>query len=235
MIKHTKALAAAILNDLGNCHAQDQNFPEASKSFEQSLEVIAADDRSGLRARVLVNAAGTARRSGDAATAVALATEGLALFRGEVLVDVGDSDWLQAQRAQLEEVRMGLLEDLFAARVDLGAGGEVVGELEALIERYPLREGVWSSLVTALYRAGRQAEALAAYSKCERCWSTSSVSSRVRPCRCSRPRSSGRVPRCTRTQPVARQRRTLRARPTTCRRSPRRSWDVQPTSPPSRC
>ena len=41
----------------------------------------------------------------------------------------------------------------------------MVGELEALVERYPLREGLWSSLVTALYRAGRQAEALAAYSR----------------------------------------------------------------------
>ena len=118
-----------------------------------------------LRAVGLAASAATARRTGDATTAVALAAEGLALFRGEVLVDVGDSDWLQAQRARLEEVRMGLLEDLFAARVDLGAGGEVVGELEALTERYPLREGLWSSLVTALYRAGRQAEALAAYSR----------------------------------------------------------------------
>ena len=118
-----------------------------------------------LRAAGLAASAAAARRTGDATTAVALAAEGLALFRGEVLVDVGDSDWLQAQRAQLEEVRMGLLEDLFAARVDLGAGGEVVGELEGLTERYPLREGLWSSLVTALYRAGRQAEALAAYSR----------------------------------------------------------------------
>src|SRR6478735_3597572 len=116
-----------------------------------------------LRAAGLAASAAAARRTGDATTAVALAAEGLALFRGEVLVDVGDSDWLQAQRAQLEEVRMGLLEDLFAARVDLGAGGVVVGELEGLTERYPLREGLWSSLVTALYRAGRQADALPAY------------------------------------------------------------------------
>ena len=125
-------------------------------------------DPSGVDALRVVGlgaSAATARQTGDAATAVALAREGLALFRGEVLVDVADSDWLQAQRAQLEEVRMGLLEDLFAARVDLGAGGEVVGELDVLTARYPLREGLWSSLVTALYRAGRQADALAAYSR----------------------------------------------------------------------
>ena len=126
---------------------------------------IDPSDVDALRVLGLAASATTARRSGDAATAVAAAAEGLALFRGEVLVDVGDSDWLQAQRAQLDEVRMGLLEDLFAARVDLGAGGEVVGELEGLTARYPLREGLWASLVTALYRAGRQAEALSAYAR----------------------------------------------------------------------
>ena len=55
-----------------------------------------------------------------------------------------------------------------AARVELGAGGEVVGELEALVEQYPLREGLWASLITALYRAGRQADALAAYARVRR-------------------------------------------------------------------
>ena len=55
-----------------------------------------------------------------------------------------------------------------AARVELGAGGEVVGELEALVERHPLREGLWASLITALYRAGRQADALAAYARVRR-------------------------------------------------------------------
>ncbi len=55
-----------------------------------------------------------------------------------------------------------------AARVELGAGGELVGELESLVEQHPLREGLWASLVTALYRAGRQADALAAYARVRR-------------------------------------------------------------------
>ena len=42
-----------------------------------------------------------------------------------------------------------------AARVELGAGAELVGELEALVERHPLREGLWAALMTALYRAGQ--------------------------------------------------------------------------------
>ena len=68
-------------------------------------------------------------------------------------------------RARLEEVRLGLVEDQLEARVDLGLGGEVIGELEALVTRHPLREGLWCCLITALYRMGRQADALAAYAR----------------------------------------------------------------------
>jgi predicted ATPase len=63
---------------------------------------------------------------------------------------------------RLEEVRLGLLEDQAAARVDLGGGAELLAELEWLLGQYPLREGLWVSFITALYRAGRQADALAA-------------------------------------------------------------------------
>ena len=86
---------------------------------------------------------------------------GLALFRGEVLPDAGD--WAAPHRVAAGRAAARLLEDALAARVDLGAGGEVVAELEALVEAHPLREGLWATLITALYRAGRQADALAAY------------------------------------------------------------------------
>ena len=98
-------------------------------------------------------AASAARAAGDPALAARRAAEGLALFRGDVLVDAGD--WAHPHRVRLDELRMGLLEDLLAARVELGSGGDVVAELEALVERHPLREGLWASLITALYRAGR--------------------------------------------------------------------------------
>jgi DNA-binding SARP family transcriptional activator len=123
-------------------------------------------DRGGVDAFAVVDlaaGASAARAARDAALAVDRATEGLALFRGDVLVDAGD--WAYPHRVRLDELRLGLLEDLMAARVDLGSGSEVVAGLETLVERYPLREGLWASLVTALYRAGRQADALAAYSR----------------------------------------------------------------------
>ena len=80
----------------------------------------------------------------------------------------GAGDWATPHRTRLEEVRLGLVEDAMAARVELGAGGEVVAELESLVEQYPLREGLWAALITALYRAGRQAEALSAYARVRR-------------------------------------------------------------------
>ena len=123
-------------------------------------------DRSAIDAfRVVELAAGAAaaRTAGDAGLAVERASEGLELFRGEALVEAGD--WAHPHRVRLDELRLGLLEDLMAARLDLGSGGEVVGELESLVERNPLREGLWALLITALYRAGRQAEALAAYTR----------------------------------------------------------------------
>ena len=121
-----------------------------------------------LQVTSLAATASAARRSGDPATALEAASEALGLFRGEILVDAGDGDWLHPHRARLDEVRLGLLEDRAAAQVDLGAGGEVIAELEGLLGRYPLREGLWSSLITALYRAGRQADALAAVQRARR-------------------------------------------------------------------
>jgi predicted ATPase len=116
-----------------------------------------------LRVASLAAVAGAARRGGDAAVALEAASEALALFRGDILVDAGDGEWLHPHRARLEELRLALLEDHAAARVQLGAGGDVIADLEVLTGQHPLREDLWSSLITALYRAGRQADALAAY------------------------------------------------------------------------
>ncbi len=125
-----------------------------------------AVDSTSVDASRVTELAALAADTDDAGIALERAREGLALFRGDVLVDAGD--WAAAHRTRLEEVRLGLVEDAMAARVELGAGGEVVAELEALVEKYPLREGLWASLITALYRAGRQADALSAYGRVRR-------------------------------------------------------------------
>ena len=118
-----------------------------------------------LEAPRLAEVATSLLNSGDAAAALDTCTTALAMFRGDVLCDAGDGDWLLPHRVRLEEVRLRLVEDQLAARIALGAAGEVTGELEALVGTYPLREGLWELLITALYRDGRQADALAAYTR----------------------------------------------------------------------
>ena len=63
------------------------------------------------------------------------------MFRGEILSGAGDGDWVIPHRARLEEVRLGLVEGQLAARLDLGDSGEVIGELEALVQRASATRG----------------------------------------------------------------------------------------------
>ena len=124
------------------------------------LVVDAVDAREALR----LAADGTARlAAGDPAGAAAACAAGLALFGPEILPAAGPAEWALPHRVRLEEARLQLTEDGLAARLALGAAGELVGELEALVAAHPLREGLWTLLVTALYRAGRQSDALAAH------------------------------------------------------------------------
>ncbi|MDR7255417.1 putative ATPase/DNA-binding SARP family transcriptional activator [Nocardioides sp. BE266] len=132
-------------------------------AYVLALDPVRVDAR---RAVDLSAEAQAAARDGDAAVALDRAGAGVALFRGEVLAAAGD--WAAPHRTRLEETRWTLVETLMAARVDLGAGADVVAELEALVAEQPLREGLWASLVTALYRAGRQGDALAAYDRVRR-------------------------------------------------------------------
>lgn len=106
-----------------------------------------------------------AASSSDPAATLVLCTTALAMFRGDVLPDAGDGEWIVPYRVRLDEARLGLVEDRLAAQLDLGGAGEVVAELEALLSSHPLRERLWVSLITALYRSGRQADALGAYAR----------------------------------------------------------------------
>jgi DNA-binding SARP family transcriptional activator len=99
-------------------------------------------------------------RPADAATAFAGA---LALWRGPVLADLGDEPFVTAVAARLDEHRLVATERQVDAELALGRHAEVTGELEALVQRHPLRERLWAQLMVALYRSGRQADALSAY------------------------------------------------------------------------
>ena len=126
------------------------------------VEPSAVDALEVLR---LAEQASAFRSAGDASAALETCAAALAMFRGEILSGAGEGEWLIPYRARLEEVRLGLIEDQLAARLDLGASRDVIGELEALVNVHPLREGLWALLMVALYRDGRQADALATYKR----------------------------------------------------------------------
>jgi predicted ATPase/DNA-binding SARP family transcriptional activator len=100
---------------------------------------------------------------GDAAEAAALLREGLALWRGAALADLAEEPFARIESSRLEELRLEAVEERAEADLECGRHGELVAELEALLEEQPLRERLWGQLMTALYRSGRQADALAAY------------------------------------------------------------------------
>jgi DNA-binding SARP family transcriptional activator len=89
--------------------------------------------------------------------------EALALWRGPALADVSDLAFAQAEAARLEERRTEVLELHAGALLDAGRTAAAIDELERLVREHPLREGPHELLMRALYRAGRQADALAVY------------------------------------------------------------------------
>ena len=89
--------------------------------------------------------------------------EALALWRGPPLADLAFEPFAVEETRRLEEQRTAALEDLIDAELALGAGADLVGKLESLIAEHPFRERFRGQLMLALYRAGRQADALEAY------------------------------------------------------------------------
>ena len=87
----------------------------------------------------------------------------LALWRGPPLDDLAYEAFAQPHIAHLEELRLGVLEERVDAELEAGADAELVGELEGLVAEYPLRERLRGQYMLALYRGGRQAEALQTY------------------------------------------------------------------------
>jgi DNA-binding SARP family transcriptional activator len=105
--------------------------------------------------------------AGDARSARAKLDEALRLWRGPPLADLAYESFCQAEIARLEELRLAALEDRIAADLELGRA-DVVAELEALTDKHPLRERLRGQLMLALYRSGRQAEALETYRQTRR-------------------------------------------------------------------
>jgi len=116
----------------------------------ERFRALAADGRAALAA-------------GDPAQGAEALREALALWRGEPLADFAYEPFAQAEIDRLEELRLAAIEDRIEADLELARHTDVVAELERLVERHPLRERIRGQQMLALYRSGRQAEALEAY------------------------------------------------------------------------
>jgi DNA-binding SARP family transcriptional activator len=94
--------------------------------------------------------------------------QALALWRGDVLADFPDAPFARAERARLNELRLGALEDRVAAGLARGHHATLIPELDHLVGAHPYRESLHGLRMLALYRSGRQADALRAYQETRR-------------------------------------------------------------------
>jgi DNA-binding response OmpR family regulator len=115
------------------------------------------------RFEVVVNQARELAAAGDAHGAVVRFRQALSMWRGSALAGVASSTYVEAEAARLEEARITAAEDCITAELDDDNARGVLGELEALIVENPLRERLWALRMLALYRTGRQADALDCY------------------------------------------------------------------------
>jgi DNA-binding SARP family transcriptional activator len=109
-----------------------------------------------------------AARDADVVTRARLLEEALALWHGAPLAEFAYEPFAQSEIGRLEELRLSALEDRIDADLELERHAELAGELEALVAEHPLRERLRGQLMLALYRSGRQAEALQAYREARR-------------------------------------------------------------------
>ncbi|MEA3020824.1 MAG: hypothetical protein QOI47_2348, partial [Actinomycetota bacterium] len=150
-----KVLAEATNDDGGLVALESRPGGWMLRADADAIDVTAVE---AVRAR-----AHAASSGGDVATAALVLADALRCWRGPALVEFSDSLWAVASAVRLEELRLHLVEERIDADLACGRHASLVGELDALCSAHPLRERFWSQRMLALYRSGRQAEALRAY------------------------------------------------------------------------
>jgi predicted ATPase/DNA-binding SARP family transcriptional activator len=128
-------------------------------------------DPDQVDANRFVRLIGEARQLGDRGSpepAIGRYEQALALWRGEPLAEFGDQDWARAETTRLRELRLAAIEERIALHLTAGRHADVVAELDEFTARHPLREHPHAQLMLALYRSGRQAEALEVYQRLRR-------------------------------------------------------------------
>jgi predicted ATPase/DNA-binding SARP family transcriptional activator len=126
---------------------------------------VSTDEIDARRFQHLAESGRAAAAAGRPETAIGMLEEALGLWRGPVLADVSELVALEPVRARLAAMRLDATEDRIEAGLAMGRHAGLIDELEALVSENPFRERLWGQLMVALYRAGRQAEALRAFQR----------------------------------------------------------------------
>lgn len=126
------------------------------------------DDIDSHRFESLLREARKKAASGNSEEAVSLFDHALGIWRGPALDEFSYEDFARQEVSRLEELKVTAHEERVEALLDSGRHREAAAELEGLVGAHPLREGFWRQFMTALYRSGRQAEALRAFGEARR-------------------------------------------------------------------
>ncbi len=132
----------------------------ASRGYQLAVEPGSVDAQEFVR---LAEQGRAALDGDDPEQAAAVLRRALELWQGPALADVPDAPFARAEAARLDELRLGAIEDRIDADLALGRHSALVAELELQVLRHPMRERLRAQLMLALYRCGRQADALQAY------------------------------------------------------------------------
>jgi DNA-binding SARP family transcriptional activator len=155
----TKSLQAHV-SRLRKALGADERLKTQSGGYMLEL---ADDELDAERFSRLLDQGRSSLAAGDAEAAAKTLEQALALWRGTALADLGYEEFAQTEIARLEELRLAASEELHDAYLQLGRHAELVGDLERTVREHPLRERPRGQLMLALYRCGRQAEALGVY------------------------------------------------------------------------
>lgn len=143
-----------VLGDQGPTHLVTQAPGYALHVPREAFDVSTFEHRL---------AAARQRAASDPATAATELRAAIALWRGDAYAEFADEDWARPEVQRLSELRVVAHEQLFDAELAAGHAASIVPEIEAAAAEHPLREAFCAQLMLALYRAGRQADALRAY------------------------------------------------------------------------
>lgn len=160
---HVSAVRRALLPSYDGVGGDPRAHPILRTDRSGYIMCIEPEALDLTRFRALANRGRFALNEGRCVEAGEHFREALALWRGAALADLGHTGMLAHYALRLDEERLAIWQERIGADMCQGCSAEVVGELEELCAKYPLREFFYEQLMYALYHSGRRAEALKVY------------------------------------------------------------------------